>query len=192
MKSVNICCNIIWALFVGWELCLGWCIGGFLWCITIIGIPFGIQLIKIGCFTLWPFGREIVEKPGGSDPCDCCLNIIWFFLGGFILFLISIVGGLLFCCTIIGIPFGLQLFKLAKLALVPFGSRIADSDQQITITQNINIQPVVYAQPNTSLNPPGQQLQYAQPQPQYELQNGYTNPQMQGYQTPPPYVPPAI
>ena len=143
MEGVNCCCNILWFLFAGWYLGLLWCIFGLLWCITIIGIPFGLQSIKIGCFIVWPFGKEIVEKEGGASGCDCLLNIIWFLLGGVIICICSVLDGILFCLTIVGIPFGLQLFKLATISCAPFGKEITESIPTVKNIQVTNIQLIV-------------------------------------------------
>ena len=77
MKSVNICCNILWFIFGGFEICLMWCISGVILCCTICGIPAGIQCFKIGCFALCPFGKEIQPKPEGRSCCECFLNCLW-------------------------------------------------------------------------------------------------------------------
>ena len=123
MKGDNICCNIIWFILIGWHLGLSWCLLGLCWCLTIIGIPFGIQAIRIGIFAFWPIEREFVEKEDGFDSCDCCLNMIWIFCGGLLLALSSAIEGIILCITIIGIPCGMQLFKFAEIALFPFGRK---------------------------------------------------------------------
>ena len=155
MEPWNCFCNILWLIFFVWEPAFLWTLLGVLWCCIIIGIPFGVQAIKLGCLILWPFGKEVVEKEGGADGCDCCLNIIWFFFWGFALFILSLIEGLLCCCTIVGIPCGLQLFKFAKLALTPFGRRIVDSG---TVIPN---GPIVVVQPTVVVAP--QQPQYVPP-----------------------------
>ncbi|GAE90628.1 YccF domain-containing protein [Acetivibrio straminisolvens] len=114
--------NIIWMLFGGIFLALGWMLAGLILCITIIGIPFGVQCFKIAGLVLWPFGREV--QIGNFGVGGLLFNIIWIIFLGWELALSHFITGLLFCITIIGIPFGLQHFKLAKLGLVPFGARI--------------------------------------------------------------------
>lgn len=112
--------NLIWLIFGGIFIALEYFISSIGLFITIIGIPFGLQTLKLGLLALWPFGREIVHKD--SHGClSTIMNIIWFFIGGIWIFLTHIVFGAIFCITIIGIPFGLQHFKLASLALTPFG-----------------------------------------------------------------------
>ena len=167
MKAGNCCCNVLWFLFAGLHLGLFWCILGCLWCITIVGIPFGLQAIKIGCFIIWPFGKDIVEKEGGADGCDCFLNFLWIILGGFILCFVALLEGLIFCVTIIGIPCGLQLFKLAKISLVPFGRKVVEEGEGgVTIVNNVTtLQPIVVVQPTQG--PVNGPPQFVSPPPQY-------------------------
>ena len=113
--------NLLWFLFGGFVSGLSWCLFGCLWCITIIGIPVGIQCFKIAGLSFFPFGKE-VEYGGGA--MSFVVNIIWIILSGLPLALEHLVIGTVMCITIIGIPFGLQHFKLAKLALMPFGARV--------------------------------------------------------------------
>jgi uncharacterized membrane protein YccF (DUF307 family) len=113
--------NILWVIFEGFWLALGWLLAGLLLCITVIGIPFGIQCFKIAGFVLFPFGKEINY---GKGTGSFLLNIIWIIFGGLGLAIGSLMMGLLWCITIIGIPFGIQSIKLAKLSLMPFGSEI--------------------------------------------------------------------
>ena len=113
--------NIIWMIFGGIWSALGWCIAGILWCISIVGIPVGLQCFKLASISLDPFGKDI-EYDGGAG--SFILNIIWFIVSGMELALGNAIIGLVFCMTVVGIPFGLQFFKIAKLALCPFGARI--------------------------------------------------------------------
>ena len=113
--------NILWFLFGGFISGLSWCLAGCLWCITIVGIPWGKQCFKFASLCFFPFGKE-VEYGGGVG--SLILNIIWLCLSGIPLALKSLAFGCILCVTIVGIPFGLQHFKIAKLALMPFGARI--------------------------------------------------------------------
>lgn len=113
--------NLIWFLFGGFLTALGWYIAGLIWCCTIIGIPVGIQCFKIGTLSMCPFGKEIVN---GGKASSFLLNIIWFFLSGIELTLFHLIWGIIFAITIVGIPFAKQHFKLAKLAIMPFGSQV--------------------------------------------------------------------
>ena len=118
MKTIG---NIIWFIFVGLGSAIAWLLLGLLWCITIIGIPFGKQCFKLARLTLWPFGTT-VDSDFSKHPIA---NIIWMILGGLELAFGYAIAGILFCITIIGIPFGKQCFKLAQLALFPFGAEVA-------------------------------------------------------------------
>ncbi|MBO7067246.1 MAG: YccF domain-containing protein [Bacteroidaceae bacterium] len=116
--------NIIWVLFGGFFLSLGYLFSGLLLCITIIGIPFGIQIFKLAGLALWPFGKEVRTKPQGTGCLSTFMNVIWILIGGIWLALNHAILGIIFFITIIGIPFGKQHFKLAAIALTPFGREI--------------------------------------------------------------------
>ena len=92
--------------------------------VTIIGIPFGLQTLKLAMLALWPFGSEIRLRSGNPGCLSTCMNVIWIFTGGIWICLTHIIFGILFAITIVGIPFALQHFKLAALALTPFGREI--------------------------------------------------------------------
>ena len=92
---------------------------GLLWCITIVGIPIGTQCFKFASLAFFPFGKE-VEYGGGT--WSVLANILWLLISGIPLAVSAAINGILLCCTIIGIPFGIQCFKIAKLALMPFGA----------------------------------------------------------------------
>ncbi len=113
--------NIIWFVFGGFLSGLSWLLAGCLWCITIIGIPVGLQCFKLAGLSFFPFGKEVVYGGGAGS---LLLNIIWLLFTGIFLAIESAIIGVLFCITIVGIPFGLQHFKIAKLALMPFGANI--------------------------------------------------------------------
>ena len=119
MKTLG---NVIWFIFGGLPLGLSWLITGLLWCITIIGIPVGTQCFKLASVAFFPFDKNV--ELGGGAP-SLLLNILWIIFGGFGLALGSALIGVLFYITIIGIPFGNQCFKLAKLSLMPFGARVS-------------------------------------------------------------------
>lgn len=112
--------NVIWLFLGGIFTCLGYLWGGFILCLTIIGIPFGLQAMKIGIAHLAPFGKS-VQPTGGSIPViSFLLNMIWIIFAGLWIALIELVLGILLCVTIVGIPFGIQHFKLMRLAFYPF------------------------------------------------------------------------
>jgi uncharacterized membrane protein YccF (DUF307 family) len=113
--------NIIWLIFGGFLTGLGYIIGGLLLCLTIVGIPFGVQSIKVGVASFAPFGKEVVEGEYANSPLRVVFNIIWLVLFGWEIALAHLVHALVLAVTIIGIPFALQHIKLIPLALFPFG-----------------------------------------------------------------------
>lgn len=112
--------NIIWFIFGGLISAIGWLFLGLLWCITIIGIPFALQAFKLAGLSLWPMGKVV----NINFSKHAIANILWIILGGFALAFTFVVTGIICCITIIGIPFGKQAFKLARLALAPFGAEV--------------------------------------------------------------------
>lgn len=110
--------NLIWLIFGGLWLALTWFIAGCILCITIIGIPFGMQCFKIAKISLWPYGRKI-QLNFAKHPVA---NVIWAVLGGWELALVYLFVGIINCITIIGIPGGIQCFKIMKIAFFPFGA----------------------------------------------------------------------
>ena len=116
MKTIG---NVLWFVLCGVWLGIAYVLAGVISCITIIGIPFGIQSFKLAGYVMWPFGRELVESPG-SRFSKGVFNIIWIVIGGLWLALGHVLFGALLCITILGIPFGLKNFSMAKLALFPF------------------------------------------------------------------------
>lgn len=113
--------NVLWFLFGGLLLGLCWGIAGLFWCVTIIGIPWGVQCFKFAKLALFPFGKEIIVGTGAGS---ILLNVLWLLISGAELAVLAGTIGLVFCATIIGIPFGLQCFKFAELALLPFGAQV--------------------------------------------------------------------
>lgn len=116
--------NIIWIIFGGLFMSLGYLVLGLIYCITIVGIPVGVQLFKLANLSLFPFGRNVVDRGGQMGVGALILNILWILFGGVEMALAHVGIGLLFCVTIVGVPFGVQHFKLALLALMPFGKEI--------------------------------------------------------------------
>jgi uncharacterized membrane protein YccF (DUF307 family) len=116
--------NILWFVLAGLWMALGYLVAGVIQCLTIIGIPFGIQSFKLAGYALWPFGRVVVQRTDRDQALSCLGNAVWFVLSGLWLALGHLLTGLLLCLTIIGIPFGVASFKLAGLALVPFGKMV--------------------------------------------------------------------
>jgi uncharacterized membrane protein YccF (DUF307 family) len=116
--------NIIWLVLAGFWLALAYVVAGLILCITIIGIPFGVQSFKLAGYALWPFGRVLVPSPTRLKGLSVVANILWFVLAGWWLALAHLVTGILLCLTIVGIPLGVADFKMAGAALVPFGKQI--------------------------------------------------------------------
>lgn len=117
--------NLLWLILGGLVIALYYWIVGLLFCITIIGIPFGLQLIKVGSFALWPFGSQIQPDTNDGGCLSIIMNVIWILVGGIEIAMLHLTLGVVLCITIIGLPFGLQHFKMALLALIPFGKKVA-------------------------------------------------------------------
>ena len=121
MKALG---NLVWLVVGGFLVALVYYLVGLLMCITIVGIPFGVQLFKLGTYALWPFGRELVNGPGEPGCLSSVMNLIWILFGWWEIALIHLVCGLIFCITIVGIPWGLQHFKMVIPSIFPFGKEI--------------------------------------------------------------------
>jgi uncharacterized membrane protein YccF (DUF307 family) len=117
--------NILWLILGGLVISLYYAFMAILFCITIIGIPFGVQLFKIAGLALWPFGRDIRSGANDGGCLPILMNIIWILFGGIEIAMLHVGFGILCCLTIVGIPFGVQHFKMALLALIPFGKEIS-------------------------------------------------------------------
>lgn len=124
MKTGALLGNIIWILFGGVEVALIYLVGGILLCCTIIGIPFGLKVMKIGVHAFLPFGYTYSYNPERTGCLATIMNLLWVFTFGLILATIHLLLGIFFCITIIGIPFGLAHFKLMRLVFAPFGADI--------------------------------------------------------------------
>lgn len=118
--------NIVFFIFGGWIIFLGYVLGGILLCLTIIGIPFGYQCFKIAGAVLTPFGHEIVETRPPPGPLSLLLNILWIILPGLELAIMHLLLALFFALTIVGIPLAAQHMKLVKVALLPFGQEVRE------------------------------------------------------------------
>ncbi|MFC0233650.1 YccF domain-containing protein [Vagococcus entomophilus] len=118
---MNLLGNIIWFIFGGFVGGVSWLLAGMLWCVTIVGIPIGLQCFKLAGLSFWPFEKDVVY---GTSSISLLVNIIWLIVSGIPIALGHFFSGVILCITIIGIPFGKQSFKLARLALMPFGARV--------------------------------------------------------------------
>ena len=124
---MSILLNILWFVLGGFLVSLAYILGGILLCLTIIGIPFGIQCFKLSILGMAPFGKEIreTEPPGGC--LAVVMNVIWIILPGLELALIHLFLAAFFAITIIGLPFAAQHLKMTRLAILPFGFRVVES-----------------------------------------------------------------
>lgn len=113
--------NIIWFIFGGFIGGFSWLLTGCIWCITIIGIPIGLQCFKIAGLSFWPFDKKVIYIGSGLS---IVVDIFWLLISGVPLAMMHAISGILLCITIIGIPFGKQSFKLSRLALMPFGAQV--------------------------------------------------------------------
>lgn len=124
MNNMGTLGNILWFIFGGFLSGLAWWVSGILWCITIIGIPYGKQCFKFASLSFFPFGKDVVY---GGGAISTIANIIWLIFFGLPMALGNLLTGILWCITIVGIPFGKQFFKIARLSLTPFGAQIVSN-----------------------------------------------------------------
>jgi len=120
--------NILWLVFSGFWMALGYVVAGAIACVLIVTIPFGIASFRLAGYALWPFGRTVVWKPS-AGAASTVGNVLWLILFGWWLALGQIVAGIAWCITIIGIPFGVASFKMVPLALLPLGREVVPLDQ---------------------------------------------------------------
>jgi uncharacterized membrane protein YccF (DUF307 family) len=119
--------NLIWLIFGGLFAAIGYVVGGLVLCITVIGIPWGLQCFKLASLVIWPFGKKVVSDSQNTGCLGTIFNLIWIIFGGWYTALVHLVMGLILCITIIGIPWGQQHFKLIEISLMPFGKKIVDA-----------------------------------------------------------------
>jgi uncharacterized membrane protein YccF (DUF307 family) len=124
---MNFLGNIIWLLFGGLLAALGYLFGGFVLCVTVVGIPWGLQCFKLAGLVLWPFGKRVESDSRNIGCLSTICNLIWIIFGGIYTTLVHIVMGILLSITVIGIPWGRQHFKLIEISLMPFGKKIVTS-----------------------------------------------------------------
>jgi uncharacterized membrane protein YccF (DUF307 family) len=120
--------NLVWLIFGGFIIAVEYFIGSLILMMTIIGIPFGLQTLKLAALAIWPFGRDTRVHYRASGCLYILMNVIWLICGGLWIAITHAIFGMLLCLTIIGIPFGLQHFKLTAIALSPFGRDIVTYD----------------------------------------------------------------
>ena len=120
--------NLIWLVFGGFWMALGYALAAVVMVILVVTIPFGVAAGRIALFCLWPFGRTIVRR-ADAGAASLVGNVIWFLLAGWWLALGHVITGVAMCLTVIGIPLGLANFKLIPVSLTPFGREIVETDQ---------------------------------------------------------------
>jgi len=116
--------NLIWLIFGGLMAAFGYFIGGIVLCVTVIGIPWGLQCFKLAELVLWPFGKKVIGDHVEMGCLNIVCNLIWILCGGLYTAIVHIVMGVMLCITVIGIPWGRQHFKLIEISLMPFGKKI--------------------------------------------------------------------
>jgi uncharacterized membrane protein YccF (DUF307 family) len=121
---MNFIGNLIWLVFGGLAAALGYIVGGFILCLTVIGIPFGLQCFKIAGLVLWPFGRNVASTGRSTGCLSLFCNIIWLLCGGFYTAVVHLFFAAILFLTIIGIPFARQHLKLMEISLMPFGRKV--------------------------------------------------------------------
>jgi len=124
---MNFLGNLIWLVFGGFFTAVGYFFGGFVLCLTIFGIPFGLQCFKLAFLVLLPFGKKVVSTPSNSGCLSILANVIWILVGGIAVTLNHIIMGAILYITIIGIPWAKQHFKLVEISLMPFGKKVVDA-----------------------------------------------------------------
>ena len=124
---MNFLGNLIWLVFGGLFSALGYFFGGIVLCITIVGIPFGLQCFKLAGLVLWSFGKQVVSSTAQTGCLSILANIIWIIVGGIAVTVNHLIMGILLYISIIGIPWGRQHFKLLEISLLPFGKKVIDA-----------------------------------------------------------------
>lgn len=128
VQPMRLILNVIWFVFAGLWMAIGYAFAALIMFILIITIPFGIAAVRIGVFALWPFGKTVVRR-ADAGAGSAIGNVLWFLLAGWWLILLHIVTGVLLCVTIIGIPLGLANFKLIPVTFRPFGRDIVSVEE---------------------------------------------------------------
>ena len=118
--------NLIWLVFGGLLAALGYLVGGLVLCITIIGVPWGLQCFKLAELAFWPFGKKVISDSSTAGCLAILCNIIWLIFGGLYTAFIHLIMGIILSITIIGIPWGRQHFKMIEISLMPFGKRVVN------------------------------------------------------------------
>jgi uncharacterized membrane protein YccF (DUF307 family) len=130
MDDMRLILNVVWLVFCGIWMAIGYVVAGIICCVLIITIPFGIAAFRIANFALWPFGRRLIDR-SDAGAASVIGNVIWLIVAGWWLALGHLFTGIALCLTIIGIPLGLANFKLIPVSLLPLGRQIVPSDEMM-------------------------------------------------------------
>jgi uncharacterized membrane protein YccF (DUF307 family) len=136
VDGIRLLLNVVWLVLHGWALALAYLLGGVVACLLIVTIPFGIASFRLAGHAAWPFGRTTVPAPG-AGVASTLGNVLWFLFVGWWLALLHLVAGVAYCLTIIGIPFGIALFKLAMVGLFPLGKQVVSSDALVASSTTV-------------------------------------------------------
>ncbi|MCX4093310.1 YccF domain-containing protein [Nocardia sp. alder85J] len=128
MSPIRLVLNVVWLVLCGFWMALGYLLAGVICCVLIVTIPFGIASFRIAGYVLWPFGREVVPRPGAGVP-SLIGNIIWFVVAGWWLAIGHLVTSIPLFASIIGIPFGWANLKLIPVSLMPLGHEIVSGER---------------------------------------------------------------
>ncbi|WP_380278594.1 YccF domain-containing protein [Kitasatospora purpeofusca] len=128
MKVIGFVLNVLWLVFCGFWMAIGYVVAGIICCVLIITIPFGIASFRLAGFVIWPFGRTAVERPDAGAP-SCVGNVIWLVFAGWWLALMHLITSIPLFLSIIGIPFGWANLKLIPVSLMPLGREIVSTDE---------------------------------------------------------------
>jgi uncharacterized membrane protein YccF (DUF307 family) len=128
MALLRLVANLIWLVFVGLPLAIGYAVAGLVACLLIVTIPFGVASFRLAVYALWPFGQTVVDRPG-AGAASMLGNVLWFIVAGWWLALSHLVFAVGLFVTVIGIPFGVAALKMAYLALFPLGKEIVPADE---------------------------------------------------------------
>lgn len=127
MSTLRLVLNILWLVLVGWASAVSFAIAALVMAILVVTIPFAVASWRIALYTIWPFGRTVVPRPGAGVP-SLLGNVLWFLLAGIWIFLGHLAAAVALCLTVIGIPFGIATFKIGVLALAPLGKEVVPVD----------------------------------------------------------------
>ena len=130
MDGIRLLLNIVWFVLHGWALALAYLLAGVVACLLVVTVPFGIASFRLAGYAAWPFGRTTLPAPGAGAP-SAAGNLLWFVVVGWWLSLLHVVAGVAYCLTLVGIPFGIALFKLALVGLFPLGKQVVAVDTPV-------------------------------------------------------------